>query len=916
MRLAIWRWLLVIVLLLSFFLMIGARPAMAEGNVLQWIRVNTPQDGAAGDWVIASGTGVNRIAVGSDGKTIYALDRTTPLLFKSSDDGYTWMDITGRLPSFSSLDDLAVSPDDPNILVLVDATTTEVSLSTDGGASFAPTSVPAVIGIIQDIAISGGYDAGGGVSREIMFGTSDGAGGGEVWVMSAGAQFHSWTNVSTGASGWSAADIFTVAFSPNYTIDRVTLLITADNVPALGDVGNPGTTWLYIGRIDIAASQATWNSPLFSGYPVAIAEAGEDSPGTPLTYASLTLPSDYSGADIPLRHVYSSWSDGTGGNINDDVYRLDDTNVVRLDAGNGFEFVGVSLAYYGTHDQGKLLAGRQASTWAVPMAPCVQVRSSLDPQAKLPTWRDSLKPPTGANEAQVAWAADGEIAFCGTIGAESAFSRSTDDGLSWNQTGLIDTVINTVNDIEVSARGEALFITTVNTGPANADSLWRSTSTPPGSRWERVLARSSAGVGDNPLVRIDPDYAKTKVVWYVNTDPTMAFQELLLSKDGGDTYLSRFSNIVLIDFAVEDAETVYGLDAAGFVSRGTDGGKIWGIPIDTYVGNGYSIACAYTAITPKNPKGYILVGGTGSGNYDVAYSTDGGATFTQVEKQLPTRGNTLVVASSSFGSDGSILAINWGGMYCWGIFSGKAEWEVWWGGPSWPSAVTTLKISPNYGFYFSTPAIPGWAPATPYVRWCAATAGLDPSINLGAQPTKRMAICGEMELNEPVTVWVIDQRPYIPPQGGLWYYVDTLSWLGPRPTAPVTRAVVGFDPLSGRAGQIIITWEPRSRSTRYQVQIALDDEFNSIVADIGGGWAGPFYYPPAHESPALVIPPGGGTVLDGNGNTWTVPALSSGKTYYWRVKVRDVATGDTIQSPWSWAESFNVEIGAPIRAPY
>ena len=917
MRRAIWRWLLVIVMLLSFFLMLGARPTIADGNVLQWLRVNTPQDGAAGNWVLASGTEVNRIAVGSDGKTIYALDSVTPLLFKSGDGGYTWTNVTGHLSGFSSLDDLAVSPDDPNFMAVVDTTTPEVFLSTNGGSSFAPTGVAGLIiaGTIQDITISGGYNIGGGIAQEIMFGTSSGVGGGQVWVMSTGAQFYSWANVSTGATGWSAADVFTVAFSPDYASARVILAITADNVLTPSDVGNPGTTWLYMGRMDIAANEATWNSPLFSGYPVAIAVGGEDSPGTPLTFAALALPSDYSGADIPRRHVYASWSDGSGGNANDDVYRLDDSSVVRLDAGNGSEFVSVSLAYYGTCAQGKLLAGRQASTWAAPVAPCVQVRCSLDPQAKSPTWGDSLKPPTGASEAQVAWSADGEIAFCGTNGAESAFSRSTDDGLGWNQTGLIDTIISTINDIEVSARGEALFITTVNAGSANADGLWRSISTPLGSSWERVLARSNAGTGDNPLVRIDPDYTKTKVVWYVNTDPAMPFQELLRSKDGGNTYLAQFPNIALVDFTVEDADNVYGVDAGGFVSKGTDGGKIWGIPVNTYVGNGYSIACARTTTTPDNPKGNILVGGMGSGNYDVAYSTDSGATFTPIEKTLPTRDRTLVIASSSFGSDGSILAINSGGMYCWGIFSGKAEWEVWWGGPSWPSAVTALKISRSYGFYFATPAT-SWSSATPYVRWCTATAGLDSSISLGTQPSKRIALCGGMEVNEPITFWVIDQRSYSPTQGGVWCYVDTLSWLGPRPTAPISRAVVNYDPASGRAGQIILTWEPRSRSTGYEVQIASDDEFNAIVADIGGGWGGPYYYPPAQESPALVIPPAGGTVVGGENNIWTVPTLSSGETYYWRVKVQNVATGDAIQSPWSWVESFTVEIGLPVRAPY
>ena len=457
-------------------------------------------------------------------------------------------------------------------------------------------------------------------------------------------------------------------------------------------------------------------------------------------------------------------------------------------------------------------------------------------------------------------------------------------------------------------------MTMVNTGAANADSLWRSTSNLLGNSWQRVLARASAGTGDNPLIRIDPDYAETKVVWYVNADPAMAFQELFLSKDGGDTYSARFPNIVLVDLAAEDAETVYGIDATGFVGKGANGGRTWETPVNTYVGNGYAIACARTTTTPDNYKGNVLVGGRGTGDYDVAYSTDGGATFTPIARQLPTRGNTLVVASSGYRSDGNILAINSGGMYCWGIFSGE-KWETWWGGPSWPSSVTSLQISRNYGFYFSTPATT-WSSATPYIRWSAANAGLDSNINLGAQPTKSLTLCGGMKVNEPVTVWIIDQRPYNPPQGGVWYYVDTLSWLGPTPTVPISRAVIDCDPVSGRAGQITITWEPRSLSAGYQIQIALDENFAVVIVDIGGGWAGPFYYPPVPESPALVIPAGGGTVVDGRGNTWTALALSSGKSYYWRVKIQDVATGDAIKSPWSWAETFTVKPGLPVRAPY
>jgi hypothetical protein len=111
-------------------------------------------------------------------------------------------------------------------------------------------------------------------------------------------------------------------------------------------------------------------------------------------------------------------------------------------------------------------------------------------------------------------------------------------------------------------------------------------------------------------------------------------------------------------------------------------------------------------------------------------------------------------------------------------------------------------------------------------------------------------------------------------------------------------------------------WQPSSLSKGYRIQIAKDQDFTLQIADIGATYGGPFYVPPDLDAPALFIPPGGGTVTDSDGNTWTVPALEAGHTYYWRVMVQDVATGDAIQSPWSWREIFTVKVGLPAATVY
>ena len=136
-------------------------------------------------------------------------------------------------------------------------------------------------------------------------------------------------------------------------------------------------------------------------------------------------------------------STAIAGNPNDDVYRLDDTLSNRLYVGGGSpESVISSLAYYGTSNEGKLLAGAMMGALGSFSVP---VYFTSNPQSRFPTWQSSLKPPTGSNEAQVAWSPDGSVAYCGTStiggasGDQSAFSRSTNDGLGWNQTGLIDT---------------------------------------------------------------------------------------------------------------------------------------------------------------------------------------------------------------------------------------------------------------------------------------------------------------------------------------------------------------------------------------------------------------------------------------------------------------------------------------------
>ena len=405
------------------------------------------EDGAAipGDsrLLIVPNSDVNRIAVVYD-NTIYALDSPNAQLYKSDHGGYGWANISRGIAGAATWDELAVAPDNPNVVAVATNAGAEVYLSIDGGTSFYTTNLASQLGAgeqVKCLAISPCY---GSSSRELAVGTATGNGNGKVWVNIIDHFPSGWQDISTGAAGWlptpaiSGTDVFAIEYSPGFTSDGTLLAIVAT-----GPAPDTDDTYLYIGIRDLGSNNTTWNTS--SGYPVEICQPGQDTPGTPLTYADLALPSDYSGAIPSRRHVYACWTDNppgavTAGNTNDDVYRLDDTVCYRLLVRND---IICSLAHHGFYSRGKLLAGAMTAGTAQ-FCPGPQVYCTLNPQSTCPTWQKSQKPPTGPGQAQVGWSASGKVAHCGTSSTsggshdQSAFSISTNDGFTWNQIGLID----------------------------------------------------------------------------------------------------------------------------------------------------------------------------------------------------------------------------------------------------------------------------------------------------------------------------------------------------------------------------------------------------------------------------------------------------------------------------------------------
>lgn len=926
-------------------------PALADPMVLKWHCANTPGSVPNKNDII-SPSEVNRIAIGSDGKTFYAVDIPNASnadgskgLYQSTDNGTSWNDSLSKcLYQAMSITEqsnfhvwnIAVAPDDVNFIAVVTNDNTSdlprnVWISIDGGITWQNTRCPTNSNI-STIDISMHHD-----SRYIAIGTRTGHGNGAIWILKYPDNY-AWS--PQGFNG----DIMALKFSPNYITDGTIVLIYSD---AVG-------TYLNAGIHDSVSNTTNWSAIYAESPPeVTTGAIGTSPKADQIIAANLELPADFAGQSPSLRRYYVSIDDsgatGKGG-----IYRIDDTVVYQLMSATTTKRIS-SIAYHGTCTSGKLLAGELLGN---PCSATVMTWFTDSPTTcPIPCWYPAMKPPTGAagtdnctgsgyGNTQVAWSPDGSVTYAATASSavlipganwpipyltgqaldESAFSLSLNNGETWNQLSLIDTKISWFADIAPAPDCSTAYLTSVNdnSGCSGFDSVWRSQSSPIGTYWERVLCtpttdqRCAAGQTDLAILRLAGDKADGQVVFWA----AAGTQKIMWSQDFGDYWTNIISpRLPVQDMTAEDSNTLYTLSADGWVQKFTFSGTGWvsHAAVPTKLDTGYSIATAYTGLTPDNDKGHIVVGGKGIGIYDVAYSVDGGTTFSSITTQLPTRGNTLVVLDSDYKENGEIFAINTGGMYEWSTYYGGGTWSYplpeennWatlWGGPSWPTLTTGLTISRNDSFYFSDTG-------GSYVRWALASAGLDPLVSFGTEPTTRLRICGGLASGEPTTIWLIDQRPYNPPQGGVWRYVDDLAWNGPTPTSPITNATVKYDPVSGRASGINITWQPSSLSKGYRIQIATDEYFTSQVADIGGASGGPFYTPPDLDAPALFIPPGGGTVHDGYGNTWTVPGLEAGHSYYWRVMVQNVATGDAIQSTWSWRESFTVKAGIPVHAPY
>ncbi|GAI58345.1 unnamed protein product, partial [marine sediment metagenome] len=209
---------LILLLFSCLFPFAGTELVSASPDKLKWSIVDTPSEEGN---VVVSPSEINAIVVGSDDETFYAIDIPHSKVYKSTDGGVTWEDdltdaLTeegATLPAW----DVAVAPDDRELVAVVTNNRTAVYVSEDGGKEWVNTNLPDLGALlISDIAISPEY----GDDRDIAIGTRnpDGSTNGDIWVIRR-LGFPSWEAVGLNM------DVNSIAFSPGYERDGVILAI-------------------------------------------------------------------------------------------------------------------------------------------------------------------------------------------------------------------------------------------------------------------------------------------------------------------------------------------------------------------------------------------------------------------------------------------------------------------------------------------------------------------------------------------------------------------------------------------------------------------------------------------------------------------------------------------------------------------
>ncbi len=854
----------------------------AKHPALEWNSINTPgQD----DNIIVSPSEVSDIAAGSGG-IIYAIDSDFSGVYRSDDAGISWEEIDDALVEAGATlpaNKIAIAPDDSNTIAVITDAGTKVFISSDGGDEWEDTFVPLLEGSIQTLTMSSKYSRDGKNFREIAIGTAtwgNDSSTGQLWILQMGSVWSTWQNQELFVDpAHTGAEVSSVAYSPAYSRDSTLLVVASTGNDVAAEYQR--STFICAGKWDTAIKIMLWDS--FTDYPLKIDPAG-DAPGVNYIHSSLALPSDYYSEEEESRQMLLSYDREP--DASDDIYRIDDTTVHRLDADEGNSIDICSLAYYGTIESGLLLAGDKN---AVAGSLTVQVRRTETAFYGTPPWELASIPPTGPGNAMVAWSKDGKIAYCGTgqnpgSGTdldESALSASTDDGDRWRQMGLMDTVIE-IADIAVTPSGNSLFVSTSSTfGP---EGIWCSAGDPLNGHWYRLLTMDTSS--NTITLKLSPYYEDDDTIYATE----VGGNKMALSHSRGNTWEWHFAPGPVIDLVVEDEETLYVALPDGEVSKSINWARTWlEEPVETELPGITMLTLA--------PDGTLFAGST---NGQIAYSTDGGKSFDMLDEPVGgNNGNVQLICDINYRENGIIYAatdIPDSGIWRW-VIDKSTEWE------QIDKVITELADGQEIGgFAMGTE---GTLYALRLEPASTNTGGVTRSLKPGAAEYCDNAVEFELvneslpagtsfELNEDLIssshypiisgddtqndLWALDSGNQL-----IYRFEDILCKSGPELDAPEDESMLPVGPCScEQVARLFLGWDDLKGAEVYEAVIYRDPEC------IEGIWTGSSSYA-CNDIWAA-----------GDGNS---AVLLSNNSYYWRMR-----SIEPLISPWSKVRSFTIAL--------
>jgi len=794
-------------------------PVLANPDTVKWSKVNIPTQGKAGGWVLASGSDVQHLTMTSDG-TLYAYGKgLTYTLYQSTDGGYSWSAI-GKVKD--AIVDIAVAPDN----VVYYATSSQVYKSVDGVSKFAALPIPGGAGA-NNIEITS-LDVSRLTNNIIVVGTKDKdpAQYGGIYLLDETNLF-TWTDTSLGNY-----DVYSVTLSPNYPADRQLIAVVSNETHTFittkfGDAGW-GTTIAQINNL----------------VPVS---------------ASIAFPKDY---DPSITASYFVAIDS--GLNKGDVYRVENSLATDLDIGTFYNLSNVDvsgLAVSGNVAKANLIAGAAASA---------EVYFSTDSGKN---WQRSTKPPTGGSKTYVALAPDfanSRKGYAATSDADSAFSYTTDGGITWNQLSLIDTTLSDIVDLAPSpsySEDETLFMLTPH--PGGESGLWRSLDG--GKTWERVLSSTLPDVDTIERVQLPPQYDSDNQVIFIagtsNGNPA-----IWKSTNNGQTFGCRIIPFLINTWGVVDNNTLFigSFDAAtntGLVYLSTNSGLTYS---EGAIAGSQSLNSI--ALSPDYDNDETLL--VGNSNGWVFWSEDNGSSFEPLPPDAtssPLSGKITVAFDPDYSSNNTVYAASdSAGEGIYRFIIGKSD--------SWENI-----DSPTGGMIGQLLAS---AEGTLYATNFKANGGmercLNPTYPLG--PTFETVTKGLDDGAKLFGLWLSGNQLWSidSVHTSLLSYTDSLA----QPiilTSPTDKASGVGTIINYTIKNVSLDWKTLEGATEYHWQINYDDDFSSVPTDFEG---------------------------DTRASTAQLPALNPTTTYYWRVRATE-----PVLSPWSDKWSFTTSFGTEAYAP-